>query len=573
MLRSTSRARNDAWYKDALDLDFQLHLRADGTGVFSALYERKNDRWIAGPTLDEETLKTSEKASVFAADLVTNAQKAGYRSIGVILHLADEFATTELKQSLDNPGALPELREAAETDPASILEDSSISGDQYSWRLVPYPAAGSESIATAITISRHFDPFLEQLRQAGERANFPVVTSALSAPLITLLTIPKAIRPGEGRPFMTVLHYASFTVLAFFNEHSDLQLIRALQHRGQRRPSNLRHAASTTTAALEFVDPEIYLFTMNGLGESGLIADLRVVFPSSRVEEIDWSHTPFVAKDIPAHMPELTVATHRTAAIPEGTLSHTFTVLLEERWAFQNFLPLARNVAEIYPTRSEIRFLRAIRFIRAGIAACAVLALAWLASGAYRINQQTEWAFDPASNKVIQQRLVGLNAEKTRVEHWDNLLEDRSKAWTSMELLCRLFPERGGFLIKGYSHTVRADQTAGQVKQGFVKEWRISGFAREEAMDRLNLINTREGISAVFSEISQITRNEAFRPDIGNRSLMPNVRTSENASFRPRAQEEIEDSNSDTYPYTFDLTITQRFEAADPLAIITAKAP
>ncbi|BCU78239.1 hypothetical protein [Luteolibacter sp. LG18] len=573
VLRSTSRARNEAWYQDALDLDFQLHLRAEGSGVLSRAYNRKTGEWLPGPDLDDETLRNPEKAAVFASEVIAFTRKAGASSVGVVLHVADEFATTELKPTFDNPGALNDLRAAAENDPASILDDTSIPSDQNSWRVLPYPAAGSETIATVISLTRLYGPFLDQLRMAGEVANFPVVTRAVSAPLVALLAIPRVIRPSEGRPYMAVLHYSNFTVLAFFNEHSDLQLLRTLQHRGQRRPSNLRHAASTTTAALELIDPEVYVLNLSPQAEPGLTADLRVVFPSSLVEEVDWAVTPLTHAALPVHTPELLVSLAPPLNPEEAPLSHTFTVFQNEQWVFQNFLPTPRDIAEIYPSRSEMRLLRAIRMIRLGIAACAVLALTWALLEAFTVIRRPEWGFDPKSAQAVQQRLAGLNAERQRVNHWDNLLDDRSKAWTSMELLCRLFPERGGFLIKGFSHNVKTELAPGQPKAGFVKEWKITGFARDEALDRLNLINSREGISAIFSELARITQNPAFRTDIGNRSIVPNVRTQENSAFKPRPADEIQDDDPNTYPLTFDLTITQRFESADPMAISVAKVP
>lgn len=338
-----------------------------------------------------------------------------------------------------------------------------------------------------------------------------------------------------------------------------------------RRPSNLRHAASTTTAALEFVDPEVYLLQMSQLADPGLIADLRVVFPSSRVEEIDWAQTPFSSPELPVHSPEPLVAVKPPDAEEGVTLSHTFSTFQSERWVFQNFLPTPRDTAEIYPARSEMKLLRAIRMIRLGIAACAVLGLAWCMFSIFTIVRTPEWAFDPKADIAVKQRLAGLNSERQKMEQWDNLLEDRSKAWISMELLCRLFPERSGFLIKGYQHTIRPDSAPGQARVGFVKEWRISGYARDEALDRLNQINSREGISSTFAEIARITQNAAFRPDVGTRSIVPNVRTQENGGFRRRAAEEIQDDDPTTYPLTFDLTISQRFEAADPMAINVTK--
>lgn len=574
ILRSTSRASNEAWYKEALDLDFQLHLRADGVEVLCSAYNRKTGQWTKGPALDDDTLRSTDKSISYAAEIIAFAQKNGATSVGVILHVADEFATTELKPEFNNPGALNDLRAAAETDPGSILDDSSIPQDQNTWRVLPYPAAGSEAIATTITLTRSYAPFMDQLRLAGENANYPIITQALSAPLVTLLAIPRTVQPTEGRSFMTVFQYAMFTVLAFFNEHGDLRLIRTLQHRGARRPSNLRHAASTTTAALEFVDPDIILFPLASQADPGLAADLRVVFPSSRVQEVDWSATVFSADGLPAHAPESMVVTLPPDSSEQTTsLSHTFSVFQSERWAIQNFLSTPKEVSEIYPTRGEMKILRAIRLIRIGIAACAVLALAWALFGIIDIIRKPEWTFDPTEAKAVQQRLGGLNSQNQKVEHWDNLLEDRSKAWASMELLSRLFPDRGGVMVKNFVHTVKPDVVPGQAKVGFVKEWKISGFAREEAVDRLNSISTREGVSSAFSEIARITGNPAFSTDSFPRSLISNVRMQENPGFKPRPADEVQDDDPLTYPIVFDLTITQRFEAADPLAVNVSKAP
>jgi hypothetical protein len=113
----------------------------------------------------------------------------------------------------------------------------------------------------------------------------------------------------------------------------------------------------------------------------------------------------------------------------------------------------------------------------------------------------------------------------------------------------------------------------GQAKVGFTKEWKITGFARDEALEYLNTINTREGISAHFSEVARVTGNSSFVPNIGNRNLVVNVRTQENNSYKAVPPDEASDADESTYPFTFDLTITQRFEAVDPLAVNVAKAP
>jgi hypothetical protein len=248
-------------------------------------------------------------------------------------------------------------------------------------------------------------------------------------------------------------------------------------------------------------------------------------------------------------------------------------MLRDEKWAFQDFLPRPREIVEIYPDRSEMKLLRVLRLARVAVLAIALLALAYLALGIVDLMRRDEWAFNTTEADAIKSRLSKLTSERQKVEHWDNLLADRSKAWIAMESLARMVPDNGGMLVKTYSHSSKPESTPGQTKAGFVKEWKITGFARDEALDYLNILNTREGINAHFAEVTRITGNESYNPEIGNRSIAVNVRTQENSGFKPTPPEEYSVSDESTYPFTFDLTITQRFEATDPMAITVPKAP
>lgn len=567
ILRNTSRANNPAWYQEALELNFQLHIRPDGGQISSFYHDRKKNQWSAGPTLSDEILQDPAKIEPIIADVMRYARANGATSIGVILHIADEFATTELKPELDNPASLPELRQAAVSDPGSILEDSSIVADQASWRVIPYPAAGSEVIGTTVTVSKQYASLLGMIRQAGESSNFPVITHALSAPLVALIGIPRALLQAPSKPFVAILQYPWFTALGFFNEHSDLRLIRTLQHRGVRRPTNFRNALSTTNASLEFVDPDLFLMPLGPDVDSTLEANLRVTFTSSRIEVLKSPHTD----GVPEWCQEPVIAAAAQNAPESMVPSHTFTVLSEEKWALQDFLPTPREIVEIYPSRSEMRLLRILRLSRVAVAAIAVLCIAYFIFGMIDLVRKPEWAFDPNQATVIKSRLSKLTSERQKADHWNNLLDDRSKSWTAMEALARMFPENGGMLVKAYTHSCKPDSTPGQAKIGFVKEWKITGFARDEALEYLNTLNTREGINAHFSEVARVTGNGAYSPTSGNRNISVNVKTQENNTFKPTPPEETTLSDETTYPFTFDLTITQRFEATDPMAINVPK--
>ncbi len=567
ILRNTTRARNPAWYQDAISLNLQLHVRTSGDVITTFYYDRKKAQWHAGPPLTEAILHDPARLASTVAEALRYARSNGATSLGVILHIADEFATTELKPELDNPASLPDIRETAISDPGSILADSSILADQASWRVIPYPAAGSPVIGSTITLSKQYAPLVATLREIGEGENFPIITHALSAPLVVIMGLNQSIEATPGKPFVAILQYPWFTTLAFFNEYSDLRLIRTLQHRGMRRPTNFRNALATTNASLEFIDPDLFLVRLGADIDTALHTDLKASFTSSKVEVIEQKP----AEGIPDWCPELAVSTSPTDLAISDSVSRS--TLIEEKWAMQDFLPTPKDIIEIFPARSEMRLLKVFRMGRVAVIGIAALYIAYLGFGVIDIIRRPEWAFDPSDAVTAKGRIGKLGIEKQKAEYWNNLLEDRSKAWATMESLSRMFPENGGMLVKSYVHTAKPDNTPGKETAGFVKEWEITGYARDEALNYLNILNTREGISAHFSEIARITGNSSFNPNIGNRNLVVNVRTQENSGYKPIPVDEASAADESTYPFTFNLTITQRFEATDPLAINVTKAP
>lgn len=565
---NTSRAKNPAWYQNALDLDLQLHLRPDGPVTVSAYYNRKTSSWTPGPDISEEILRNEEQSESLIAGIIKYAHGQQAHAIGVILHVADEFATSELNPQLDNPAALAEMRKAAIENPVSILEDTTVDTNLASWRVLPYAAAGSESIGTTITITKQFAPFFALLRKAGENANFPIISHALSAPLVALMGMARMLPSQPTKPFVAILQYPWFTALAFFNEHADLKLVRTLQHRGMKRATNFRNALLTTSVSLEFLDPDLYIIPLGRDIDESIENNLRANFANCEVTTLK---APTV-DGIPTWCPEPLIVS-QTATGEAGVSSNTFTMLKDEQWALQDFLPTPREIVEVYPTKAEMNILRISRIMRIAIVLLAVAGLGFFGMGILDLRKKPEWSFNPNDAGIAKARLSKLNAERKRIDHWNNLLADRSKAWVVMESIARLFPEKGGMLVKGCSYTAKPDTAPGQSTIGIVKSWKITGFARDEALEYLNKLNTRDGINAHFSEIARITGNSAYQPDAGNRSITINVRTQENNTFRPVSFEEMVMTDETTYPFTFDLTITQRFEATDPMAITVPAAP
>jgi hypothetical protein len=568
-LRRTSRAKNPAWYQHPLELDFQLHIRSDGAGVTAFLHDHRENLWAPGPPLEEQHLLDSDAITAYTTAALEHVRSAGGTALGVVLHVADEFSLTEIKPELHDREKLDQLRQQAIDDPPSVLADF-IQPDQSSWRLLPYLSPASHSIATAATVSRRHAPALDALRALGEQEDFPVVTCALSSPLIALLGIHGNVKRTPERPAVAILQYTSFTVIAFFDGNSDLMLLRTQLHRGLHRPPNFRHTIATALASLEIDSPDIFVFPLGRDVDRTLPADLGPVFPTCHIEEVAVPG----AGVIPAWCAECLISTQ--ALDPADDLpGSTFRAFREDRWALQDFLPASKEMAGIFPTKQEISLLRVLRFTRIAAAVIALAVISWIVFGLFKIINTPEWAFEPSETTAIKKRLAALNAEKAKIDHWNAMLEDRSKGWTAMETLVRLFPENSGILIRSFDYSARPDASPGQARVGLTREWKVSGMTSEQGAQVLNTLNSREGISARFNEIAAITGNPTYRTDIGTRNLLVSVRTSENNAFRrgsapggPMAGPTADGS----YPFTFNLEITQRFEATDPSAVLTSKA-
>jgi len=569
ILKRTSRASNPAWFQEALALGHQLHIRCDGSSISTHYFQQMAGAWSPGPKINEEILRDPEKTIALSKEILALARSKGAKSLGVVVHIANEFATTELKPEFDDPAMLPDLREAALHDPTTILDDSSVQTEQASWRVVPYPAEGGEAIATAVILSRQLAPFLDVIREFGESQNFPLVTQALSAPLVAFTALGSIVAPTEGKPFIGILQYPWFTVVGFFNDHGELKLIRTMQHRGRKRVANFRHALNTTIVSLELVDPDVLIVPLGEDVDPMLGSDLQISMPESRIETVqppsDYGDLPFWCLE-----PWLSV---NNDAKPNRLDSETMRLLQEEKWALQNFLPVPPEVAELYPTLLEMRMLRYFKLARVALFLLVIAGIGWLGVEYANAIRQPEWSFNEMEAIILNNQVATLNKERAQAEHWHNLLADRSKGWVAMEDLVRMFPENSGVKVRTYQYTVRPETDTRQGTAGFVREWKIAGLARPDGANRLNELNTREGISAHFAEVARVTGNQAYRPDEITRNVVVSVRTQDNMQFRSATAQDFAANSDNSYPFSFDLIISQRFEPNDPVALKVTTAP
>ncbi|MBB81147.1 MAG: hypothetical protein CMN02_09175 [Roseibacillus sp.] len=559
--RETTRSRSLDWYREALDLECQLHLFLDEEDISEAHVcfgreERKTWARVAAPSL-----QAGEQEVIEYLAGIRSHFDSRMKSLGVILHVADEFAISDLARANECPEDLCDLSEKLVNEPKTVLEDHSDSVEDLSFRLFPYPGAKpGQQFGSAITISRRCQAYLRQIRSVGQALNFPIRTCALSAPLVTLAALPRLAQELPSGSFAFFFSYSSFSVIAFFTGGRELVMLRSVRHHEGITPSHVGRIVQTMAAALELPDPPIYTLPLSRSEKDSAAPEL----PGAVV--VDWRKNGWFDSGVPLEFQGPSSLAFRNE---EGAARdvRTFQGMTESGWATQDFLPESRDEVELFPSRTEMKILRlGSATLRLGVAAV-VLFLGWTGVRSLKIISDESWH---QTGEVSREGNKVLSSEIRRYEQWSSLLADRSKAWVSMELVNQLFPDPESVILSEASHRVRPEVAQNKdTSAGVVKDWTISGFSDTDALNHLTVISTTEGMGKVFDSIHLQTGNESFRTDLGSRTLLVNLLTSENKRFKPLIGKKPEER----FAHNFRLTITQRITAEDPIAIPITAAP
>ncbi len=559
--RETTRSKNVDWYRDALELECQLHLLLGGEEISEAYIcsgkeDRKNWIRVSAPSLQASEEEIGEYISEIRGKFNEKP-----RSLAVILHQADEFAISELARANERPDDLKALSNQLITAPQEVLEDHSISVDELSFRLLPYPGARSGQLfGCAITISRKCQDYLRQIRTISETLNFPIRTCALSAPLVTLAALPQLAAQLPSQPFSIFFSYSTFSVIAFFTGEGDLVMLRSVRHHAGGAPPHVGRIMQTMAAALELPEPQVYILPLSREEKNHELSEL----PGAAI--LNWRGSGGFDPEVPLEFqgPSSLLAVEGAEGL---AASETFRGMAEEKWVIQDFLPPTPNETELYPSQTEMKILRyGSVALRVGVAAL-VLFLGGTCIRAVRIINDEAWH---QTGEVSREGNKILASEIRRYEQWSSLLADRSKAWVSMELVNHLFPDPESVILSEANHQVRPEVVSEKDKKaGVIKEWTISGISNAEALNHLTVISTTEGMGKVFEVVRKHTADESLRTDLPSRTLLVNLLTSENKRFKLDGGTKPEER----FAHNFRLTITQRITSEDPIAIPITAVP
>lgn len=632
LAKETSRVDNPNWYADAFSINLQLHIFiGSDSGAISYIRTTSTGEWAKGPNISPEMEEDPVLLKPVLDGIVAeHLSEVKNPALGVILYVADEFATAEPGPEHQNPAEVEELRTKIKQDPRAILEDASVSNQSHSWRLFPYPGAASgQTFATAISFTRRHEHLLQECRDYGNQNNIPVRTRAISAPLCAISALPWLLEQKPENGFVAIHHYPRFSVLSYFNVHGDLVLIRTLQHHGNVPFSPQTASAIMTTAtSLELENPHVFLIPMAGAAPMGMADSLSSMLPNSQVITLSPTssalHIPTAPSAAKGKTESLGMTrawkwsdlTSQTAVENDPSLaantpdSGTAIPGVTRPWKIQDMAavamlsqvrlevvattnpPSASNsiLAESHTFKTLVEEMWPIQdFLPASekeqelypdqiemkvlkwskfikVAATAGVSLALFKAG-WDIFSATK---DPAWGYVSddpQFQIIALKKKVGDSNHLNTLLSDRSRGWTTMETLPVLFPENSGVKVSSYNYNAAISPSdASNKKIPVARNWKITGVADQKGKRLLDKLNTRKGMEEVFKQIKTDTGDDSFNPDLFNRNPIANIEISTGGSRGHHSS-----AGSKTYPFKFSMTISQRFTNDDPLTLPAAK--
>lgn len=565
----TSRGNNPDWHKPAHEVDLQWHLRITGSPrVRSAVHSISEGKWSNGPKLNLPNLRSQDAIETAVNDLLSSYPNA--KSLGVVLHIADEFATTEIFEDFRDWDALSDLNEQLITNPNAVIGEDSAVAEETSWRVVPTPGAITPPICTTVAISHRYAEFLQILRQLGETRNFPILTEGLSAPLAFISVLPAFLDFTTGDSQLVVLHYLKFSALAIFSPAGELIKLRALPHRGRPHPPNISDTLATAIAASELSSPRIVLIPMTTTEIEPLVTQLQATLDLEEELMIDIVKPGAqAATKCDETRPEMLIAQKEYQGVE---LSNTFRMLGQEGWSMQDFLSQPKSITSLQPSWQDLKLLNASKIAKPVLALVAIAVLAFALFRSIGAMTQPSWQHDENSTALLQAELGQLGRTNKSYQHWDNLLSNRSTGWTTMELIAQMFPADSGVVINEVDYSTRVDSNSKSQTSGFTREWEITGVATEDSLALLQKLNSRAGIQEVFTTIAEHTGVASFDPSPDTRQLLVVVERSENTQYDPDAPLSAVPI-SENCPYRITIRVTQQFSEKDPLAITKAPQP
>ncbi len=587
ILKTTSRAKEPAWYQEANEINLQWHLWIGPKTAASAIYSRSLKQWWEGPDLPPVSFEKDETGGRAGIDtqsrgalheilrqiLSSKEYGAKPKALGIIIHLADGVRIRELAPDFASDDDFETLNELLISAPDVALGDDTVSNTDGRWRLLPLlgtPDGDKRSLA--VQVSGMLLPFVTEFRNYGEMRNIPVIVNTRSAQLEALSGIsylyPEIQSPGEGST-LALIQYESMTLLFAIGNRGELQLVRPLIHRGSTHLSvaETHDVISKTAALLNIKEPNLVLVSLAGLSEVDLTASLESYleqFPEARFKCIDTHQVP-LTEGVPARRLEFAVAVQDTPPVADEP---PFQKDLRTRWTNQDFYGPSLEDRLKMPTRSDLQLLKYSSIAQKAAMICILAFAGWTGMDFFIKMRSEAWKLGPDGAQAMEVTLAKLQKERIEWQHWDKLLEKRSEGWLAMEALLELFPDNGGVILRSANY--RAE--TGEVKQGettigLKRSWEIAGYANPEVATQLPTLGSRTRVAELLNQIAENNHAPYLAVNSNSRELQVTLQQKQGAM---PASLEFPAKVARHFRTAFELSIVQSLNSKDELAINTS---
>jgi hypothetical protein len=566
-------------FAGALDQPVRWHLFYDGGRVVSVVSDgtNKTRSWSAGPNVSATDLGQPEVLQARVKDLLQQHKSAG---LGIVLHLADQVDQGIVDEEFENPELFEEASALVRENPARVVAD--ISEDlnpSVQWRYYPL-LSGQRAVAL-----RHHLEFLSALETLND---LDIKVAVHSAPIEMLALYLKLYeQASEEKPHCFVFFYDRFTVVV--PVHQGVLDFKILPHRQQDVPLTFGDDLFSLLEKLGLVDSCVLLLVPCGTHEPTLLFHELDAYARRNQKSADG-----IEIQIPDHEALWTVLNEFGHGQLTGSVVQRPEFLSDYReWSgkefpfslgiqgdLQRFWILSRET--FWPDNQEYRdgklpkslaiLMVGLRFGRIAAALLLVGLAGWLALFVVTAYQNEALRMLPDIIGGKRAEAERLTDTKQYLAKWDKILQPRSQAWSTMELLLGLLPEGKNILWEKVDYAFKqADSKPGAGKNassgpsGFLRQWIIDGSCNDEGRTDLERLQETSTLSKLFESTASRLDDSSFAVS-GNRAVKADLREEANIQSGPATQ-------GAALPYKFRLVVTQNFPAADPLALPALPKP
>ncbi len=519
--KKTSRSSNSNWFRSAAELPVQWHLSIDGDTIISAVWRKKEGKWVGGPPLTLEQLVSPKDGFIGETikAILGETIGSGKEALGVILHLHNHFQIAEIRSEFSNEDESSEiLDQLVRLSPETSIAGNHIDSQDFSYSLLPYwGSCPAGRTAVAIKTSNVFTAITDQLTIWGENHNTPVKVLVTSAPLQILSNFLSTTlkdtenSPNDGR--ILVLRSLSTTFIVVLNEEGELCSTRLVINPAKAAlPQNLNQLIVNCGAAVNIQNAEISLIdlasqaplsreALDGLDFKLRALPVKAGIPLEFLNESNiFSEHPEFRADIPAE-------------------NRTFSEL-RASWADRNLYTLACQDPTQHPSQRALQLLNFSQLIRKVLTMVIPAAIGWCSMAAIEYSQEdyskiSKGTVDSTSNKV-----KALSLEKKEIIYWESLTDSRSEGWIALSALLDLFPEDQGVVLTGFSVSYYGLAPEKRAKRlPMEQKWRAKGHATLKGIQYLVGLSSKSTLSRSFERISDWSDSPLYSVSEGSRDL------------------------------------------------------